>query len=215
MAVPPVSIDDFALATVATRPDEAGGPPPQVLRATGQPRARRRSGPRERASSPSGRGRRAGRAGVPRRSGHRWRCRRTGMWCEGEVIRREVLNDERAWTEMPVIVVRDEEELVTIDIAGARRCAFPWQVADGERSPSPARQGALARPRRPVAPAAGRELRRESASPPSPTPGAPGGTTGGQAGGPTRPGRHRSSPNPTAARSRSCCPEARRRPDAG
>ncbi len=30
------------------------------------------------------------------------------MWCEGEVIRREVLNDERAWTEMPVIVVRDE-----------------------------------------------------------------------------------------------------------
>src|SRR6266508_2605598 len=37
MAVPPVSIDDFALATVTTRPDEAGGPPPQVLRATGQP----------------------------------------------------------------------------------------------------------------------------------------------------------------------------------
>src|SRR5207249_8091875 len=36
-AVPPVSNDDFALATVATRPDEAGGPPPQVLRATGQP----------------------------------------------------------------------------------------------------------------------------------------------------------------------------------
>jgi hypothetical protein len=26
MAVPPVSIDDFALATVASRPDEAGGP---------------------------------------------------------------------------------------------------------------------------------------------------------------------------------------------
>jgi hypothetical protein len=38
MADPPVSNDDFALATVATRPDEAGGPPPQVLRATGQPR---------------------------------------------------------------------------------------------------------------------------------------------------------------------------------
>jgi hypothetical protein len=37
MADPPVSNDDFALATVATRPDEAGGPPPQVLRATGQP----------------------------------------------------------------------------------------------------------------------------------------------------------------------------------
>jgi hypothetical protein len=35
--VPPVSIDDFALATVASRPDEAGGPPPQVLRAMGQP----------------------------------------------------------------------------------------------------------------------------------------------------------------------------------
>src|SRR6266540_3468751 len=30
-------MDDFALATVATRPDKAGGPPPQVLRATGQP----------------------------------------------------------------------------------------------------------------------------------------------------------------------------------
>jgi hypothetical protein len=29
---------DFALATVATRPDEAGGPPPQLLRHTGQPR---------------------------------------------------------------------------------------------------------------------------------------------------------------------------------
>src|SRR6266705_1909931 len=37
MADPPVSIDDFALATVAARPDEAGEPPPQVLRATGQP----------------------------------------------------------------------------------------------------------------------------------------------------------------------------------
>src|SRR5581483_3475968 len=31
--------DDFALATVAARPDEAGGPPPQVLRATRQPPA--------------------------------------------------------------------------------------------------------------------------------------------------------------------------------
>jgi len=29
MADPPVSIDDFALATVATRPDEAEGPPPK------------------------------------------------------------------------------------------------------------------------------------------------------------------------------------------
>lgn len=30
-------VDDFALATVAQRPDKAGGPPPQVLRATRQP----------------------------------------------------------------------------------------------------------------------------------------------------------------------------------
>src|SRR5436853_6813997 len=39
MAVgPPVLVDfRFALATVPTGPDEAGGPPPQVLRATGQP----------------------------------------------------------------------------------------------------------------------------------------------------------------------------------
>jgi transposase InsO family protein len=32
-------MDDFALATVAAPPDKAGGPPPQVLRATGQPPA--------------------------------------------------------------------------------------------------------------------------------------------------------------------------------
>src|SRR5215211_8471470 len=39
MAVgPPVLVDfRFALATVPTGPDEAGRPPPQVLRATGQP----------------------------------------------------------------------------------------------------------------------------------------------------------------------------------
>jgi hypothetical protein len=37
--------DDFALATVAARPDEAGGPPPQVLRATGQPLTTRPSDP--------------------------------------------------------------------------------------------------------------------------------------------------------------------------
>src|SRR5215207_3160766 len=39
MAVgPPVLVDfRFALATVPTGPDEAGGPPPQVPRATGQP----------------------------------------------------------------------------------------------------------------------------------------------------------------------------------
>jgi hypothetical protein len=37
-----LSIDDFALATVAKRRDKAGGPPRQVLRATGQPPAARR-----------------------------------------------------------------------------------------------------------------------------------------------------------------------------
>src|SRR5215210_9426932 len=46
MAVgPPVLVDfRFALATVPTRPDEAGGPPPQVLRATGQPQQPSRYG---------------------------------------------------------------------------------------------------------------------------------------------------------------------------
>jgi hypothetical protein len=38
------SLDLFALATVPTGPDEAEGPPPQVLRATGQPRVRRLGG---------------------------------------------------------------------------------------------------------------------------------------------------------------------------
>jgi len=38
MAVPPVSMDLFALATLPPAADEAGGPPfHQVLRATGQP----------------------------------------------------------------------------------------------------------------------------------------------------------------------------------
>src|SRR5512133_3321337 len=39
MAVGPPGLVDFrfALATVPTAPDEAGGPPPQVLHATGQP----------------------------------------------------------------------------------------------------------------------------------------------------------------------------------
>ena len=39
----PVSMDLFALATLPTAADEAGEPPPQVLRATGQPR----KGPRQ------------------------------------------------------------------------------------------------------------------------------------------------------------------------
>jgi len=37
LSIDEFSIDDFALATVATRPDKAGGPSPQVLRAIGQP----------------------------------------------------------------------------------------------------------------------------------------------------------------------------------
>ncbi len=57
------------------------------------------------------------------------------MWCEGEVIlRREVLNDGRAWMEVPVIVARDDGELLATYIAeGApfRFPAGPWPTASG------------------------------------------------------------------------------------
>ena len=40
------------------------------------------------------------------------------MWSPGTVVvRREVLNDGRAWLEVPVIVVRDDEELLATFIA--------------------------------------------------------------------------------------------------
>jgi Protein of unknown function (DUF402) len=57
------------------------------------------------------------------------------MWAEGQVvIRREVLNDGRAWLEVPVIVVRDDEELLATFIAhGApfRFPAGPWPAPRG------------------------------------------------------------------------------------
>jgi len=57
------------------------------------------------------------------------------MWCEGEVIlRREVLNDGRSWCEAPVIVVRDDGELLATYIAEGAPFRFPagsWPTASG------------------------------------------------------------------------------------
>jgi hypothetical protein len=48
------------------------------------------------------------------------------MWTEGQVvIRREVLNDGRAWLEVPVIVVRDTDELLATFIAEGAPFRFP------------------------------------------------------------------------------------------
>jgi hypothetical protein len=56
-------------------------------------------------------------------------------WNEGEVVlRREVLNDGRSWCEIPVIVVRDEPELLATYIAEGAPLRFPpgpWPTADG------------------------------------------------------------------------------------
>ena len=56
-------------------------------------------------------------------------------WRAGEVIlRREVLNDGRAWMETPVIVVRDEPELLATYIATGAPFRFPpgqWPTANG------------------------------------------------------------------------------------
>jgi hypothetical protein len=57
------------------------------------------------------------------------------MWNAGDVVvRREVLNDGRAWLEAPVIVVRDDDELLATFIAeGApfRFPAGPWPAPGG------------------------------------------------------------------------------------
>ena len=57
------------------------------------------------------------------------------MWNAGEVVvRREVLNDGRAWLEVPVIVVRDDDELLATFIAeGApfRFTAGLWPAPGG------------------------------------------------------------------------------------
>ena len=57
------------------------------------------------------------------------------MWTEGQVvIRREVLNDGRAWLEVPVIVVRDTDELFATFIAQDAPFRFPpgpWPAPQG------------------------------------------------------------------------------------
>ena len=57
------------------------------------------------------------------------------MWSEGDVVtRREVLNDGRAWLESPVIVVRDEDDLLATYLAGDAPLRFPdgpWPTPNG------------------------------------------------------------------------------------
>jgi hypothetical protein len=57
------------------------------------------------------------------------------MWAEGQVvIRREVLNDGRAWLEVPVIVVRDTDEVLASFIAQGAPFRFPpgpWPAPHG------------------------------------------------------------------------------------
>lgn len=56
-------------------------------------------------------------------------------WRAGEVIlRRQVLNDGRSWLELPVIVVRDEPELLVTYLAEGAPLRFPpgdWPTPDG------------------------------------------------------------------------------------
>jgi Protein of unknown function (DUF402) len=57
------------------------------------------------------------------------------MWSEGELVtRREVLNDGRCWLEVPVRVVRDDDELLATYVARGARFVFPpgpWPIAGG------------------------------------------------------------------------------------
>jgi hypothetical protein len=72
---PPVLVDfRFALATLLTRPDDAAGPPPQVLRPTGQPRRCLVMRPAEEAHDG---GRAVEAESCPRAAGHRT-CVRLG-----------------------------------------------------------------------------------------------------------------------------------------
>lgn len=57
------------------------------------------------------------------------------MWSEGEtILRREVLNDGRSWVETPVVVVRDEPELLASYIPTGAPFHFPdgkWPTPNG------------------------------------------------------------------------------------
>lgn len=57
-------------------------------------------------------------------------------WRPGDVIvRREVLNDGRVWLELPVIVVRDEPDLLVTYLAEGAPLRFPpgpWPTHDGK-----------------------------------------------------------------------------------
>jgi Protein of unknown function (DUF402) len=48
------------------------------------------------------------------------------VWTSGDVVlRREILNDGRSWLEVPVIVVRDDDELLATYIADGAPFRFP------------------------------------------------------------------------------------------
>jgi hypothetical protein len=57
------------------------------------------------------------------------------MWSEGDrVLRREVLNDGRCWFQLPVRVVRDDDELLATYIPTGAAFDFPpgdWPIAGG------------------------------------------------------------------------------------
>ena len=58
------------------------------------------------------------------------------MWREGDtILRREVLNDGSSWVESPVVVVRDEPELLVSYLAPGTPFHFPegdWPTPDGK-----------------------------------------------------------------------------------
>jgi hypothetical protein len=57
------------------------------------------------------------------------------MWSEGDiVVRREVLSDGRCWAQFPVVVVRDEPELLATYIPEGTPFTFPegdWPIEGG------------------------------------------------------------------------------------
>jgi Protein of unknown function (DUF402) len=60
---------------------------------------------------------------------------RGGAWAEGDVVtRREVLSDGRCWASFPVVVVRDDPDLLVTYIAEGAPFTFPpgdWPTPDG------------------------------------------------------------------------------------